>query len=172
MRINMEKGSAYQRRIFNLFQSRTIAYNPDLARALGSVVAALFLGQLLFWYGKGKKPGWIYKTEKETHAETGLSRKQQETAIRICKKAGFLETKRAGVPPKRHFKIDMDKLTDWLLNSPKSDALIRLEQREEIARSGRIITESTQEENIQRMDLLKKQKNELGKKWSMPRSWH
>ena len=75
-----------QKLIMNILGTKPIAFNPDLAHALGSVNAGLFLSQLLYWDGKGDDPVWTYKTIKMIEMETGLSRREQETAIKICKK--------------------------------------------------------------------------------------
>jgi len=46
----------YQKVILNILGSRPIMFNPDLARALGSVNAGLFMSQLLYWWNKGGQP--------------------------------------------------------------------------------------------------------------------
>lgn len=79
-----------------------------------NVNAGVFMSQLLFWWGKGIKKEWIYKTISEIRDETGLTKDQQATAIKIWERAGFLEKKLMGIPPKRHFKINLQKLMDFL----------------------------------------------------------
>lgn len=107
----------YQKIIEKVLSTRPIAFNPDLAKLLGSAKAGLFLSQLLYWWGKGRKPNWIYKTVKELKEETGLSKKEQLTAQKICIKKEVLEVKLMGVPAKRHFKIKMDKIIELLRDS-------------------------------------------------------
>ena len=51
---------------------------------------------------------------REMEEETMLSKFEQEVAIKKCKKMGILETKREGIPPKRHFKIKLDRLVRLL----------------------------------------------------------
>ncbi len=51
-----------------------VAYYPSIARAIGCVKAGIFICQLLYWHGKGKKGEWTYKSRKELTKETGLSR--------------------------------------------------------------------------------------------------
>lgn len=95
------------------FKHKPIAYNPGLAIIFNSTNAGILLSQLLYWHGKGKLPnGWIFKTIEEMYKETGLTRDQQDTAIKICKNLGILETKRAGVPAKRHFRLDIERLRE------------------------------------------------------------
>ena len=109
----MSKGS-YQKIIANILGTKPIAYNPDLARLLGSAKAGILISQLLYWWEKGKNKNWIYKTIKEMEKETALSRSEQDTAIRKCKEIGILEVKVKSIPATRHFKINIDKLTELL----------------------------------------------------------
>lgn len=99
------------------FKQPGILYIAGLSIMFSSVQAGILLSQLLYWNDKGwNKNGWIYKTSDDLYFETGLKRSGQETAIKVLKRYGFLEVKLAGIPAKRHFKIDMDKL-DSLLTS-------------------------------------------------------
>jgi len=107
----------YQKIIADILGIRPIAFNPALAKILGSAKAGLFLSQLLFWWGKGHKPDWIYKTIEEITEETTLSREEQDTAIKICKKFGVLEVKLMGIPAKRHFKLNIQKIIKLLESS-------------------------------------------------------
>src|SRR5579871_6849967 len=101
----------HQNEIGKYFKYRPIAYNPGLAIILGSPNAGILVSQLLYWHGMGKRPDqWIFKTIEEMYQETGMTRDQQDTAIRICKKLGILETKLFGVPAKRHFRLDIPAL--------------------------------------------------------------
>ena len=99
--------SHYQRLIAGLLGSKLIAYNSDLVKALGSVSAGVLLHQLLYWQDKGKNPEWIYKTIKDIETETGLTRWEQETAIKILKGNKLIEVKLKGVPATRNFKVDL-----------------------------------------------------------------
>lgn len=72
------------------------------------------MSQLLFWYGKGKNKRWIYKTIEEMEKETTLSRKEQDTAITICKKYGLIETKLKGIPAKRNFYINFEAIKKFV----------------------------------------------------------
>lgn len=92
---------------------RPIAYNVWFTIMTGSVYAGLFLSQLLYWYGKGIKPGWVYKTIEGCYLETGLKRSQQDKAIKILTQMKILEKKRMGLPPKRYFKINLEVLLKY-----------------------------------------------------------
>lgn len=99
--------------VFSLLYEKPIAYHGGLAKVFG-VKTAVLLSQLLYWQGKGSHGDWTYKTLEEMWEETGLSRSEQDGAIAVCKSAGFLQVKRAGVPPKRHFRLDVPLLCDVL----------------------------------------------------------
>jgi len=103
-----------QKMILNVLGTRPIAFNADLAHALGSAKAGLLLSQLLFWYGKGKNPDWIWKTIVEFKKETALSRSEQDTAIKICKKYDTIKVERKGIPAKRHFQLNIEKIVELL----------------------------------------------------------
>lgn len=97
-----------------------VAYFPRLAEFLGSVKAAIFMCQLIYWEGKQRDPnGWIYKTREEMTEETGMSRSEQETARASLREKGYLSEKKAGIPCKVHYKINWKKFeeewTDWSL---------------------------------------------------------
>ena len=106
------KKDSFNKIILDILGERPIAFNPLLAKMIGSSTAGLFMSQLLYWWGKGHKENWIWKTIKEVERETVLSRSEQDSAIRKWKVIGILETKVEGIPPKRHFKIDIDKLVN------------------------------------------------------------
>jgi len=94
-------------------QDRPVAYHPILAKVLGSVKAALFLSQLLYWCPRARSD-WIYKTANEFYEEIGMSRKEQTTARKLLVKHKVLKEELHGVPPVLHFQIDLEKLESIL----------------------------------------------------------
>ena len=98
---------------------RPIAFHRSLAALTGSVTAGLMLSQALYWSKRGKDPdGWFYKTQEDWHAETYLSRKEQETARRKLRELGdgtVWQEELRGVPATLYFRLDMDKLEELLL---------------------------------------------------------
>lgn len=98
-----------------ILQDKPVAYHPDIAKAIGSVQACLFLCQLLYWTGKQRdEDGWIYKSWREFYNETGLSRRSQITAREILKKKGILEEKTGGMPRRCYYRINYDRLLSLL----------------------------------------------------------
>lgn len=89
----------------------SVAYYPKLVEVSGGVLPNLFLCQMYYWLGKQKNPeGWIYKTQAEIEKETGLTRKQQETARKFLKARGLLQEKYTGCPRRLEFWLDKDAL--------------------------------------------------------------
>ena len=89
---------------------RPIAYQPIIAKAFKSVKLGIFWSQFYYWHDKGDDPdGWIYKTQSEIYDETGLSRKEQETARKKGKELGVLEEKYIIEESKMFYRIDLEK---------------------------------------------------------------
>lgn len=86
---------------------RKVIYYPELCPVLGGVNSTIMLCQLLYWCDKGYDPdGWIYKTQADLELETGLSRREQDTARGKLETLGLIQVKRRGVPPKLHYLVD------------------------------------------------------------------
>lgn len=94
---------------------RVIPYNAYLARLLGSITAALFLHQCVYWTTRTPhKNGWFYKTVNYMKLETGLSKYQQLRAIKILKDWDLIEIKLHGIPATRWFRVKIDNLIKFL----------------------------------------------------------
>ena len=110
-------------------QSRVIlndnvrVYNPDIARYLGSINAAIVLQQCRYWSQRtNNRDGWIYKTIKEFETELVMSRYQQDRAIKILINEGVIEKKR-GYLAKRYLRVIdikefLKKVDLWIKNNP------------------------------------------------------
>jgi len=82
---------------------------------LGGVTGALFLSQLLYWSDRGSEgSGWIYKTQAEWTDETGMTRREQETARRQLREAGVIEERYKGLPAKLFYRINFDALSEFI----------------------------------------------------------
>lgn len=100
---------------------RPIAFHPALARALGSINSAVFVGQLLYWTGKQEDPdGWIYKTQAEIEEETTLTRYEQEGARRVALSLGVLFEERRGIPAKMYYRVSVEAIYGLLLGLPSA----------------------------------------------------
>jgi hypothetical protein len=88
-----------------------VAYYAAFAKVLGGVEAGILTSQFFYWYGKGHNPdGWIYKTQAEIEDETGLSRRNQETARKKLRESGVLEEKYSGMPAKLFYRLNLERL--------------------------------------------------------------
>lgn len=84
-----------------------VLFYPWLAKALGSIQAAIYYQHLWFWRNKGgRRDGFIYKSKSEIERETALTRNQQDRVRERLEIGGFLEVKKkmANGHPTLHFK--------------------------------------------------------------------
>jgi hypothetical protein len=94
-----------------MLPNRVVGYSPDLARAVGGATVGLFLSQLLFLSDKGANPeGWVYKSEAEMGKDTGLTKREQQTARRKLLSLGVIAIMRGGWKNTYHFKVLWEKL--------------------------------------------------------------
>lgn len=125
-----------------------VAYRPALARALNSPLAALFLCQACHWQaivGVGK---WFYKlrdarrgedgkmlppltaSEQSWEWETGMGRSAQQTARKILRDLGLMEESEWGIPNRLHFRINIEKLGEFLAQTQENRQLAESYQLE------------------------------------------
>jgi hypothetical protein len=101
----------HRQRVKDLLPNRTVGYSPDLARIVGGATIGLFLSQLLFLSDKGHDSnGWVYKSEQEMGRETGLTKREQQTARRKLLALGVIAIERRGFKFTYHFKIIWERL--------------------------------------------------------------
>lgn len=101
----------HRQKVKDLLPNRTVGYSPDLARAVGGATIGLFLSQLLFLSDKGANPeGWVYKSEAEMSRETGLTKREQQTARRKLLALGVIAIERRGFRFSYHFKVIWNRL--------------------------------------------------------------
>ncbi|WP_374663884.1 DNA-binding protein [Acinetobacter sp.] len=125
-------------KLIEAMNDQPIAFNKHYVFIGCGINGALMLSQLVYWTSRTKnKDGWIYKTHEEWTQETGLTRREQDTARKTLKMLGFLVEKKVGVPCKLHFRVERENLYKSLIkysesldssqlhNSAKLDAQIR-----------------------------------------------
>lgn len=122
MKMKTKKPNSLEQ-ILRMVDGNPVTYHPALKFLVGSVHGALYLSHLLYWDKKGFKGEWTYKTIKEIERETGLTRSRQDTALRQCLEKGLLDYRRMGIPAKRHFKINMPRITAIILSLQESGKL-------------------------------------------------
>jgi hypothetical protein len=108
---HQQKAQTHRQRVKDMLPNRVVGYSPDLARIVGGATIGLFLSQLLFLSDKGANPeGWVYKSEQEMGKETGLTKREQQTARRKLLSLGVIAIERRGFKFTYHFKVIWEKL--------------------------------------------------------------
>jgi hypothetical protein len=108
---HQQVAQTHRQKIKDMLPNRVVGYSPDLARAVGGATTGLFLSQLLFQSDKGHNPeGWVYKSEAEMGQETGLTKREQQTARRKLLALGVITIMRGGWKNTYHFKVIWEKL--------------------------------------------------------------
>jgi hypothetical protein len=108
---HQQKAKDHRQQVKDMLPNRVVGYSPDLARIVGGATIGLFLSQLLFLSDKGANPeGWVYKSEQEMGKETGLTKREQQTARRKLLALGVITIMRGGWKNTYHFKVIWEKL--------------------------------------------------------------
>lgn len=102
---------------------QAVAYYPNLTKKLGSVNASILLSQFIYWHDKTEHPLGVYKTQDEIKAETGLSRKEQETGRKVLRELGLITETYKRTEHKLYFLFHPDVFDEWFNNEamPESD---------------------------------------------------
>lgn len=113
--------------IYHLLNGRNYGtYNRLVAREIG-LVTTVMLSELLDEYEYFKMRGelvefpnqagkWFYATREKMEERTTLSRKEQDTQLEKLVELGFIEKIVKGIPPRRYFRINEEKISEFLLN--------------------------------------------------------
>jgi hypothetical protein len=108
---HQQAAQTHRQKIKDMLPNRVVGYSPDLAKAVGGATTGLFLSQLLYLSDKGHNPeGWVYKSEQEMGKETGLTKREQQTARRKLLALGVIAIMRGGWKNTYHFKVIWEKL--------------------------------------------------------------
>jgi hypothetical protein len=121
----------YKRFIISLLADKPVAYHPDVAKALGSVKACVFLLQLLYWNFNDtteQRDGWLWKTSRQMYDETGLSEKEQASARKFLAALNVIEVDlrtaefmrdgklKKGLRKIHWYKVDIGKVSDIVIS--------------------------------------------------------
>jgi hypothetical protein len=108
---HQQRAQTHRQKVKDLLSNRAVGYSPDLARIVGGATIGLFLSQLLFLSDKGANTdGWVYKSEADMGRETGLTKREQQTARRKLLSLGVIAIERRGFKFTYHFKIIWERL--------------------------------------------------------------
>jgi hypothetical protein len=115
---HQQVAQSHRQKVKEILPDQVVSYSPYLARAVGGATIGLFLSQLLFLSDKGHNPeGWVYKSEAEMGKETGLSKREQQTARRKLLALGIIAIMRGGWKNTYHFKVMWEKLYQVITGS-------------------------------------------------------
>lgn len=91
---------------------RPIAFHRAFRRVTGSTVAAVLLSQLWYWHQRvpDTRGGWFYKAMAELYDETGMSRREVETARAKLRSIGVISEERRGTDPTVWFRVNVAEL--------------------------------------------------------------
>jgi hypothetical protein len=118
---HQQTAQTHRQKVKEMLPNRTVGYSPDLARAVGGATIGLFLSQLLFLSDKGHNPeGWVYKSEAEMGKETGLTKREQQTARRKLLSLGVITIMRGGWKNTYHFKVLWERLYQVITGSQQA----------------------------------------------------
>ncbi len=99
---------------------RPIAFHRCLVDLTDSALGALLLSQAIYWQNRcTSEDGWWWKTAEQWLEETGLHRREFESARRAC--APFLECERREVPAKCFYRVKEDVVQSRLAETYKLD---------------------------------------------------
>jgi hypothetical protein len=118
---HQQQAQSHRQRVKDMLPNRVVGYSPDLARIVGGATTGLFLSQLLFLSDKGYNPeGWVYKSEAEMGKETGLTKREQQTARRKLLALGVIAIMRGGWKNTYHFKVLWERLYQVITGSQQA----------------------------------------------------
>jgi hypothetical protein len=98
-------------------------YNRHIARYCQSINAAVMLAELInrhdyhhdreeLVFHEKYGHGWFYLTHEKCEERTCLTRREQDTSLKILECKGFLEHVNFGLPQKRYFRLNDEKILD------------------------------------------------------------
>ncbi len=103
---------------------RHLAFHRRLVDVTQHVKATLLLSQCLYWTRRGRDlagaGGWFYKTAAQWTLETGLSLKEQAAARDCLRARGLLDERRAGIPARLYFRVNLAGLHARLARAPQA----------------------------------------------------
>jgi hypothetical protein len=142
---HQQLAQTHRQRVKDLLPNRTVGYSPDLARAVGGATIGLFLSQLLFLSDKGHDSnGWVYKSEQEMGRETGLTKREQQTARRKLLALGVIAIERRGFKFTYHFRIVWERLYQVIQLRQSADQQGQNVPTEKVERMQNVSTEPVQ----------------------------
>lgn len=95
-----------------LMSSSYFVLNKQIVKLFGIETAFLLTTLIEASDGLANDDGWFYKTAPSLEEETGLSNHKQSKIIEELTKLGILEQENKGMPMKRYFRINFNKIEE------------------------------------------------------------
>ena len=95
-----------------LMSSSYFVLNKQIVKAIGIESGFLLTTLIEASDGLANDDGWFYKTSPSLEEETGLSNHKQSKIIEELTKLGILEQENKGMPMKRYFRINFQKIEE------------------------------------------------------------
>lgn len=99
------------------FLDRPIAFHRPFVKLGIGITGALMLSQAIYWSRRTNASGYFYKTQSEWEDETGMTRRELDTARKKLRELGILEEKKQGVPCRIFYRINEPTLIELLRHS-------------------------------------------------------
>lgn len=133
----MKKNSPTIEVLKSVLGGRVVSYHPVFARALRSVPAAVMLSQAYFWQENANHRDlkeidgakYFTATALEWYEATGVTDDAQVTARKVLCDSGFWREKRAGVPAKLYFHVDLESLVSVIYGYLNSGIQVSVDNR-------------------------------------------
>lgn len=102
--------------LLDLLGQTPIVFHRCYVGITGSVTAALWLSYAVYHLTENtpEDDGWFSKSQLEWEQETGLSRREQESARKLLVGLNILRERRPGLQRPMQFQIDLDVLMQRL----------------------------------------------------------
>ena len=121
-----------------------VVFRPGLARRIGPL-PALLLCQACYWQGVAGVGEWWHKLRdadrdaagkllppknrdrQSWEWELGIGRSEQQICRRVLRDQNLIEEKLVGIPARLHFRVDVERLAEFLIDDTRPDAFSRLD---------------------------------------------
>lgn len=100
-----------------LMSSSYFVLNKQIVKAIGIEAGFLLTTLIEASDGLANEDGWFYKTAPSLEEETGLSNHKQSKIIEELTKLGILEQENKGMPMKRYFRINFNKVEELVFKT-------------------------------------------------------
>lgn len=113
-----------------LMSSSYFVLNKQIVKAIGIEAGFLLTTLIEASDGLANEDGWFYKTSLSLEEETGLSNHKQSKIIEELTKLGILEQENKGMPMKRYFRINFQKIEELVFKKDLKNSNTSIKENE------------------------------------------